>query len=136
MKNLLLSAGLGLGLGLGLSGAVAADPVEGVWKTAEGEEGGFLYVAISPCGNAICGKIKTAYGTDGGVDSGYEHLGKTMIKGMAPQGDGYYKGGTIWAPDADKTYKSKMQLSGNKLEVKGCVAGGLVCRGQTWTRIR
>ena len=27
-------------------------------------------------------------------------------------------------------------LSGDALEVKGCVAGGLICRGQTWTRIK
>ena len=59
-----------------------------------------------------------------------------MLWDMSADGDGYYSGGKIWAPDADKTYSSKMSLSGSTLVVKGCVAGGLICRGQDWTRLK
>ena len=38
-----------------------------------------------------------------------------------------------WAPDRDKVYSSKMELSGSILEVSGCVFG--ICRAQTWTRV-
>ncbi len=131
MKQLFLSAVLGLGF----AGIAAADPVDGTWKTAPGDTGGYLHVAIAPCGSNICGTIKAAYDKSGVLDSGYEHLGKKMIWDMGSDGDGYYSGGKIWAPDSDKTYKSKMALNGSKLEVKGCVAGGLICRGQDWTRI-
>lgn len=131
MKHLLLGAAFGLGL----AGMAAADPVDGLWKTAPGDTGGYLHVSISPCGSAICGTIDSAFDAKGDQDLSYEHLGKQMIWDMVSDGDGTYSGGKIWAPDADKTYKSKMTLSGSKLEVKGCVAGGLVCRGQDWTRV-
>ena len=53
--------------------------------------------------------------------------------GLQAKGGGSYSGGKIWAPDTDKTYRSKMTLSGNALKVSGCV--GPICRGQTWTRL-
>ena len=52
---------------------------------------------------------------------------------MAADGGGKYSGGKIWAPDRDKTYRSKMELSGDRLKVSGCV--GPICRGQTWARV-
>ncbi|KUJ76856.1 imidazoleglycerol-phosphate dehydratase [Ruegeria marisrubri] len=123
-------------LGFGLAGAVQADPVEGIWKTAEGEEGGYLHVEIAPCGSAICGTINNAFKSSGDLSADYEHLGKQIIWNMLPDEEGYYSGGKIWAPDSDKTYRSKMALEGDSLTVKGCVAGGLICRGQVWTRIK
>lgn len=132
MKKLVL----GVALGLGLAGVASADPAAGVWKTAPGDTGGYLHVALTPCGSALCGTIKTAYDKSNAVLSDYEHLGKKMLWDMNSDGDGYYSGGKIWAPDKDKTYSSKMSLVGNTLEVKGCVAGGLICRGQDWTRVK
>ncbi|MFC3118541.1 hypothetical protein ACFOHS_11125 [Jhaorihella thermophila] len=29
-----------------------------------------------------------------------------------------------------------MRLNGGTLTVKGCVMGGLICRGQDWTRVK
>ncbi len=53
---------------------------------------------------------------------------------MVAQGDGAYGDGKIWSPDRDKTYNSKMQLSGDALQVSGCVFG--ICRdGGTWQRV-
>ncbi len=132
MKHLILSAALGLGL----AGMAAADPVSGTWRTAPGDTGGYLHVNIAPCGSNVCGTIKGAFDKAGVNDGGYEHLGKKMLWDMVADGDGYYSGGKIWAPDSDKTYSSKMQLSGGRLEVKGCVAGGLICRGQDWKRVK
>ena len=63
-----------------------------------------------------------------------ENIGKRMIWGMQANGDGSYSGGKIWAPDRDKVYSSKMSLSGNALEVSGCVL--VVCRAQSWTRVQ
>lgn len=132
MKHLVI----GLAASLALATPALADPVQGVWKTAEGEEGGYLLVRMAPCGSAICGTIDTAFDKTGKPSPDYAHLGKRMIWDMKAEGDGSYGGGKIWAPDSDKTYRSKMQLSGNKLEVKGCVAGGMICRGQDWTRVK
>ncbi|WP_319530309.1 DUF2147 domain-containing protein [uncultured Cohaesibacter sp.] len=112
------------------SPALAADPVYGDWKSAPGDGGAYVHVKIGPCGSKICGKITKVVGKKNPTS-----LGKSIIKNMNADGSGKYSGGTIWAPDKDKTYSSKMKLSGNKLSVSGCVAGGLICRSQTWTRL-
>ncbi len=116
------------------AGASLADPVEGLWKTQPGDTGGYLHVAVSKCGDALCGVIKQAFKEGGDVSEGYEHLGKRMIWDMTSDGGGAYSGGKIWAPDRNKTYKSKMALNGNTLKVSGCVA--IVCRSQTWNRVK
>ena len=46
-------------------------------------------------------------------------IGHDIILGMQIKGNGKYAGGTIWAPDTDKTYGSKMTLKGDALLVKG-----------------
>ena len=131
MKHLFFAAAAAIGL----AGAAQADPATGTWRTQPGDTGGYLLVDIAPCGNAVCGKIAQAYDKDNAVIADYEHAGKRMIWDMAADGGGSYSGGKIWAPDSDKTYKSKMSLTGNTLTVKGCVAGGLICRGQDWKRV-
>jgi uncharacterized protein (DUF2147 family) len=131
MKHIILGAAFAFGA----VGMAAADPVDGLWKTAPGDTGGYLHVTIEPCGSKICGTIKAAYKKDGSLSADYEHLGKKLIWDMSADGDGDYSGGKIWAPDTDKTYNSKMELSNGALVVKGCVAGGLICRGQDWTRV-
>ncbi|MGB0797869.1 MAG: DUF2147 domain-containing protein [Planktomarina sp.] len=111
--------------------AFAADPAEGVWKSEPGETGGYIHVQIAGCGdNRLCGVIRKVVGNDNQTI-----VGKNIINNMGIDGGDKYSGGTIWAPDTDKTYKSRMTLSGNTLVVKGCVAGGLICRGQNWTRV-
>lgn len=112
-----------------------ADNATGTWKTEAGDTGGYLHVSIAKCGAALCGTIAKAFEKGGAASSTYEHLGKKMIWDMQADGNNSYSGGKIWAPDKDKTYKSKMSLNGNSLTVKGCVAGGAICRGQTWSRV-
>jgi len=116
------------------AGAALADPAEGTWRTQPGDSGGYLHVDIYGCDDALCGVIRKAISSDGVERGDYEHLNRRMLWNMQPQGDGAYGGGKIWAPDRDKTYNSKMQLSGDSLTVEGCVLG--FCRGQTWARLR
>ena len=108
--------------------ALAADPVVGEWKSEPGETGGYIHVEIAECGAALCGTITQVVGNDN-----TSIVGKPIIWDMQAKGKGKYSGGKIWAPDQDKTYRSKMTLSGTSLKVEGCVA--IICRGQTWTRV-
>ncbi|MEM7242307.1 MAG: DUF2147 domain-containing protein [Pseudomonadota bacterium] len=123
MKKLVLAAILATAPAL-----AQADDVFGLWQSEPGETGGYIKVDIHACGDKICGTIKEVVGND---DKSAE--GKPIIKNMSAKGNGKYSGGTIWAPDVDKTYKSKMTLNGSNLKVEGCVA--IICRGQTWKRI-
>ncbi len=112
-----------------MSAPAFADDVFGTWKTETSDKGAHLEVSIKSCGDKICGIITEVVNSDN-----QSSKGKTMLKNMSADGGGSYSGGTIWAPDKDKTYKSTMKLqSANSLEVKGCVA--FICRGQTWSRI-
>ena len=113
-----------------LTAPALADPVFGNWKSQPGEGGAYVHVRISACGSKICGKITKVVNKKNPTS-----LGKSIIKNMKADGGGNYSGGTIWAPDKDKTYSSKMKLKGNRLSVSGCIAGGLICRSQTWTRL-
>lgn len=113
--------------------ALAADPAVGIWQTEGADSGGYLHVQIEPCGDKLCGLILRAYDENGDQVDDYEHLGKAMIMDMQIIGKGRYAKGRIWAPDVNKTYRSKMQLAEQSLIVKGCVA--FICRSQSWTAV-
>lgn len=111
-----------------------ADPVEGTWKTAPDDNGNFGHVQIAPCGAKYCGTLVRAY--DGaGKQIQSPNLGKRIVWDMQALGSGEYGKGKVWSPDRDKTYNSKMQLSGDRLAVSGCVLG--ICRdGGQWSRVK
>lgn len=114
-----------------LAGAAAADPVEGTWKT-QPDEGAYAHVRMVPCGDKLCGVIVRTFNASGEYES--PNKGKTLVINMAPQGGGQYRG-KVWRPSNNKVYTGKMALSGNALTLQGCVAGGLLCSSQTWSRL-
>ncbi len=113
--------------------ALAADPVLGLYKTQPGDNGNYGHVQIYECDAAICGVIRKAFNASG-EEIPSDNIGKRMIWDMQAEGDGAYGQGRIWAPDRDKTYRSKMELSGRALKVSGCVLG--ICRAQNWTKLQ
>jgi uncharacterized protein (DUF2147 family) len=95
--------------------AHAAEPIEGNWKTAKGET-----AAITHCGGAYCVTLKTG-----------KYAGKTIGK---MEGSGADYSGEITDPADDKTYSGYGTVSGNSLNMKGCVLK-VFCKSQTWTRL-
>ena len=131
MKRLVMAAAVMAGM----SGAAwAADPVEGIWQTVPDDNGNYGHIEIAPCGPAFCGTLVKAFDPSGtAVES--PNVGRQIVWDMMAAGDGAYEDGKVWSPDRDKTYNSKMELSGDGLSVKGCVLG--ICRdGGTWTRVK
>ena len=119
-----------------LPGIAFAESADGVWKTEAGEDGGYLEVTMGPCesdATKTCGKITNAFGDDG-ADPNYKYMGRVMVKDMETTDGTQYSGGTIWDPEKDKTYKSKMHLKGDDLDVKGCIS--FFCSGQDWKRVK
>lgn len=125
MKHMMIAAAMTV-----LAGAAWADPVEGTWKT-EVDDGNYAHIAMTTCGDKVCGKIAEAFDANGPIAS--ENIGKQLVWDMVPGGDGSYGSGQIWQPSTGKVYKSKMSLSGSVLNVSGCV--GPFCKKQTWTRV-
>jgi uncharacterized protein (DUF2147 family) len=130
MKTLLFATALVLS-----AGQAVADPIEGLWKTQPDDNGKFGYVQIAACGAKICGVLVKAFESSG-AETPSDNIGKQIVWDMSPSGAGTYGGGKVWAPDRNKTYKGKMQLSGDDLAVSGCVLGGMICRDSDWKRVK
>ncbi len=63
-----------------------------------------------------------------------DNIGRKIISETVNNGGGKCSG-KVYSPDRDKTYKSKLVLSGNTLKVNGCVFG--ICRnGGTWKKVK
>ncbi len=118
---------------VGIAGAALADPVEGVWKT-QVDDGAYAYVTFAPCGDKLCGVISRTFNSDGEYKS--ENIGRNLVWDMVPKGNGKYGDGKIWQPSKDRVFSSRMTLSGDTLKVFGCIAGCLIRKSQTWTRVR
>jgi uncharacterized protein (DUF2147 family) len=127
MKQILTA----LGLMVATAGMAAADPLEGVWQT-EADDGAYAHIQITPCGANLCGSIARTFNASGEYQS--ENIGKMLVIDMTPAGDGKYNG-QVWRPSNDKIYIGKIDLSGDNLNLSGCVAGGLLCSKQAWSRV-
>jgi len=117
---------------LGLAGAANADALEGIWQT-QVDDGSYALVTIAPCGPAFCGVISRTFNSDGEYQS--ENLGRQIVIDMVAGGDGHYEG-QVWRPSNDKIYIGKMDIDGNQVRLRGCVAGGLICSSQTWVKVQ
>ena len=118
------------------SSMAAANGLEGVWKTAADDDGKYLEVTLAPCdsdASKTCGTITKAF-TPQGQDLKYENLGKAIVTHMTSHDGKKYSGGTVWDPEKNKTYKSKLHLKGDTLDVEGCIS--FICIGQDWTRVK
>ena len=129
MKRLIMSATFVVASAVS---ALAADPVEGVWQT-EVDDGKYALVTMAPCGMNICGVISLTFNADGEYKS--ENIGKKIVIDMAAKGIGKYEG-QVWRPSNNKTYIGKMDVSGSKMKLRGCVAGGLLCSSQNWIKVQ
>lgn len=114
------------------SAAMAADPIEGMWQT-QADEGALAIVSIAPCGGAFCGTIVKSY--KDGAEYASPNVGKQIVRSMKATGDGNYEG-QVWRPANDKVYNGKASVAGTTMKLSGCVAGGLICKSQTWTRLK
>lgn len=129
MKKTVLAACLAA---LSMAGAAFADNAHGVWQT-EVDDGAYAHVTMAACGSAVCGTISRTFDNTGEYQS--ENIGRQIVIDMAPNGDGSYEG-SVWRPSNNRIYIGRMNVSGNSLTLRGCVAGGLICARQNWTRIQ
>lgn len=128
MKRVILAAVAAIGL----AGAANAEPLLGLWQTIGDDNGNYGHIQVAPCGAQICGTLVKSFNSAGQeIDS--PNTGRTIISETVPTGGGEYRG-KVYSPDRDKTYNSRLNLSGNTLQVRGCVFG--ICRdGGSWTRL-
>lgn len=125
---------LAIVMAFGFAGASFAQSIEGIWRTAADDNGNSGYVEVTACGDKFCGVLIKSFDA-AGKERASDNIGKQIIWDMVSRGNGAYARGKVWSPDRDKTYNSRIQISGDTLSVKGCVLG--ICRdGGTWTRVK
>ncbi len=111
--------------------AFAADPLEGMWRTARDDNGNSGLIQVATCGDKLCGVLVKAFGPDG-AEIQSDNIGRYIIWSTVPDGDGEYRG-RVYSPDRDAEYNSKLVLIGDRLSVSGCRIG--ICReGGVWQR--
>jgi uncharacterized protein (DUF2147 family) len=128
----------------GIGAAMAADP-SGVWLTQSGGS----RIKLSDCNGAICGTVvwlkepndpdtgkpKTDKNNSDATKRSRPIIGVPIVLGMKPAGTDKWTGQLYNAEDG-KTYSGNLTFSGgNTLQLQGCALGGLVCKGQTWTKV-
>jgi uncharacterized protein (DUF2147 family) len=114
------------------AGSVAADPLEGMWRTAKDDNGNSGLIKVAPCGAHLCGTLIKAYDSTG-QEMASKNVGRQIISQTVNDGGGKYSG-KVYSPDRDKTYNSKLVLSGDMVTVNGCVLG--ICRkGGAWKKV-
>jgi len=120
------------------------DLVKGIWVSDSKD----AKVEIYKAGEKYFGKIVWAqnmYEADGKTlkkdskNSNEQLQGRTILNMIIlsgfTYGDGEWSGGEIYDPKSGKTYKSKMKLKGNSLEVRGYVGSPMFGKTTTWTRV-
>lgn len=118
-----------------------ATGITGNWTTQDGR----AVIAISNCGNAICGRLarilaETPDGPPLDENNPNRRLrnrpvqGITVVSGFDQRAGNVWRGGEIYDPESGRSYSARMTLNGNRLDVTGCVAWGAICRTETWTR--
>jgi uncharacterized protein (DUF2147 family) len=127
-KLVMMTAVFSLGAGMAM-----AEPLLGSWRTAKDDNGDSGLIQVAPCGAKLCGTLVKAFNSSGQeIES--KNIGRNIISETVATGDGQYKG-KVYSPDRDKTYNSKLLLSGDTLKVSGCVLG--ICRdGGSWQKVK
>ncbi len=136
--GLVRSTAVALCLGLSAGSALAqkaADP-SGLWLTeTKGSR-----VKIAPCGAGYCGTLASIGGGELDVNNPDPALRSRKLVGIQildarTPASGSYEG-SLYNPKDGKTYSGSLTPKGpDTLEVAGCVLG-VLCKRQTWTRVR
>lgn len=114
-------------------------PIAGRWQTDDGK----AIVEVAPCGNALCAKIARFLVAQpaGGARDGKNPdkalrtrplLGLPILSGLRADGNAWT--GKGYSPEEGRNFKATVTTSGNKLNLKGCVA--VFCRNVAWTRAK
>ncbi|MEW6267205.1 MAG: DUF2147 domain-containing protein [Thermodesulfobacteriota bacterium] len=119
------------------------DAILGDWLTEKGTAG----ITIYKCGKEFCGKVswlkepKDKDGKDKVDDKNPDATKKTrpimgmnLVWGFEYKGGNKWEDGAIYDPEEGKTYKCKMTLDGEKLNVRGYVGISLIGRTTVWSK--
>lgn len=137
LKSVLSTALLAAGLVTASSTLSIAADAKGDWVRPNGAS----KIRISSCGSALCGKLiwlREPRNDTQNPDASKRSrplVGVQIVQSMKPTSQENQWKGKVYNAEDGKTYTGFIKLtSANKLKLEGCVMGGLICKGETWTR--
>jgi uncharacterized protein (DUF2147 family) len=125
-------------LATGAAAATAAADPSGQWLVADGS----AVMKIEQCGDGYYASID--WEKMPGVDShnrdpakrGRPLTGVSILVGMQSAGPNEWEG-RVYNPKDGGMYDAHMkQTRPDAIRIEGCVLGGLICDGETWTRVQ
>jgi uncharacterized protein (DUF2147 family) len=124
--------------GLLVSLPAAAQPQRtptGLWQSP----GGNTRLRIAPCGQQLCGKVAWASErarADAARAGHTDLIGMNIFEEFTRTGPETFEG-RVFVPDLNRRFNGRLTMrDANTIEVRGCLAGRLGCRTDTWTRYR
>lgn len=110
-------------------------PVNSEWRNP----GKSVQVRIDNCGNALCGTVTWASPkaiADARRGGTQNLVGTRLFRDLLPAGEGKWKG-KVFVPDIRKTFSGTLTFADrNTMVGKGCVLFGVICKSQSWSRVR
>jgi uncharacterized protein (DUF2147 family) len=133
---------LAIFLGFNAAASAQTDPIEKVWyngtksgkiqiyKAKDGKYYGKIVWLAEPNRD---GKPKLDINNEDPKKRDRPVMGLLILRGFKKEGANRYIDGTIYDPKNGKTYSAKMELKGQKLDVRGFVGISMLGRTDTWT---
>jgi len=117
----------------GVASAVDTDPFLGKWRNASNS----MHVQTYACGSSLCGRVVWANEKQqaNARKAGTANLiGKELFNNFPLQGDA--RQGQVFVPRQGRSFASTISvIDANTIQIRGCTAGGLLCRSQKWIRV-
>lgn len=112
-----------------------APPIATEWRNPSNS----VQVRIDECGAKLCATVTWASdkakadARRGGTET---LVGTRLFRDLSPAGSGRWRG-KVFVPDLRKTFSGTISFAGSdKMIGKGCVLFGVICKSQTWSRVR
>ncbi len=113
----------------------AAPPIASEWANPSNS----VHVRIDKCGQTFCGTVTWASPkaiADARRGGTQNLVGTRLFRDLQSAGDGKWKG-KVFVPDIRQTFSGTISFAGSdKMVGKGCVLFGVICKSQTWSRVR
>lgn len=120
-KTLAFATGAALAT-FGAMTAAHATSANGTWLRSNG-----AHVLAFDCGGGLGLKVTKSPEAN--------KVGKTIMCGAKPAGPNKWKG-TVLNLDDNQKYSGTVSLNGGSLTLSGCVLGGIICKDDTWSRLK
>jgi uncharacterized protein (DUF2147 family) len=124
--------------GAGDARAQAADDAFGTWLHPENGS----HINVFKCGGGLCAKVVKVADPSRKDDKNPDPklrtrsvVGVVIMSGARKTGENTWKGKLYNTQDGETYNGTVTVVDKGHLKLEGCVLGGLICQGPTWTRI-